>query len=54
MIVAAAIIDRTIGWIIMSVTLRLAWYGGVDLFGLGKSLAGILVTETRPPRERLK
>jgi hypothetical protein len=25
-----------------------------DLFGLCKSLGGNLVTETRPPRERLK
>jgi hypothetical protein len=54
MIVAAAIIDRTIGWMIISVTFGLALHGDADLFGLRKSLAGILVTETRPPRERLK
>jgi Kef-type K+ transport system membrane component KefB/nucleotide-binding universal stress UspA family protein len=39
-IVAAAIIDDTIGWIIMSVTFGLALHGGVDLGTLAKSVLG--------------
>ena len=42
-IVAAAIIDDTIGWIIMSVTLGLALHGGVDLPGLAQALVGIAI-----------
>lgn len=40
-IVSSAIIDDTIGWIIMSVTFGLALHGGVDLAGVGKSLMGV-------------
>ena len=42
-IVAAAIIDDTIGWIIVSVTLGLAMHGGVDLPALAQSLVGIAI-----------
>jgi Kef-type K+ transport system membrane component KefB len=42
-IVAAAIIDDTIGWIIMSVTFGLALHGGVDLSTLAQSLVGTAV-----------
>jgi Kef-type K+ transport system membrane component KefB len=41
--VAAAIIDNTIGWIIMSVTFGLALHGGVDLPSLAKSLVGTTI-----------
>src|SRR5713101_842115 len=37
-IVSAAIIDYTIGWIIISVTFGLALHGRIDLLGLAKSL----------------
>ena len=40
-IVAAAIIDDTIGWIIMSVVFGLASHRAIDLWSLGQSLAGI-------------
>ena len=40
-IVAAAIIDDTIGWIIMSVVFGLASHRAIDLRSLGESLAGI-------------
>jgi Kef-type K+ transport system membrane component KefB/nucleotide-binding universal stress UspA family protein len=39
-IVAAAIIDDTIGWIIMSVIFGLASHGAIDLWSLGQSLVG--------------
>jgi Kef-type K+ transport system membrane component KefB len=39
-IVAAAIIDDTIGWIIMSVTFGLALHGGIDPASLAQSLLG--------------
>jgi Kef-type K+ transport system membrane component KefB/nucleotide-binding universal stress UspA family protein len=39
-IVAAAIIDDTIGWIIMSVVFGLASHGAIDLWSLGQSLVG--------------
>jgi len=39
-IVAAAIIDDTIGWIIMSVVFGLASHRTIDLWSLGQSLAG--------------
>ena len=39
-IVAAAIIDDTIGWIIMSVIFGLALHGGVDLRSLAQSVVG--------------
>lgn len=42
-IVASAIIDDTIGWVIMSVTFGLALHGGVDLPGLAKSLVGVAI-----------
>ena len=42
-IVAAAIIDDTIGWIIMSVTFGLALHGGIDLPGLAQALVGIAI-----------
>ena len=42
-IVAAAIIDDTIGWIIMSVTFGFALHGGIDLAALAQSLVGIAI-----------
>jgi Kef-type K+ transport system membrane component KefB len=42
-IVAAAIIDDTIGWIIMSVIFGLALHGGVDLPTLAQSLIGTAI-----------
>src|SRR6266481_7546885 len=42
-IVAAAIIDDTIGWIILSVTFGLALHGGVDLGVLAKSILGTAI-----------
>jgi Kef-type K+ transport system membrane component KefB/nucleotide-binding universal stress UspA family protein len=42
-IVAAAIIDDTIGWIIMSVTFGLALHGGIDVAALTQSLAGTAI-----------
>jgi Kef-type K+ transport system membrane component KefB/nucleotide-binding universal stress UspA family protein len=42
-IVAAAIIDDTIGWIIMSVTFGLALHGRIDLASLAQSLLGTAV-----------
>ena len=39
-IVAAAIIDDTIGWIIMSVVFGLASHGAIDLWSLSRSLVG--------------
>jgi Kef-type K+ transport system membrane component KefB/nucleotide-binding universal stress UspA family protein len=39
-IVAAAIIDDTIGWIVMSVVFGLASHGAIDLWALGQSLLG--------------
>ena len=41
MIVSSAIIDDTIGWIIMSVTFGLALHGGIDLASVAKSLIGV-------------
>ena len=42
-IVAAAIIDDTIGWIIVSVILGLALHGGVDVPALAQSLVGTAI-----------
>jgi Kef-type K+ transport system membrane component KefB/nucleotide-binding universal stress UspA family protein len=42
-IVAAAIIDDTIGWIIVSVIFGLALHGGVDLPALAQSLLGTAI-----------
>src|SRR6266850_114180 len=42
-IVASAIIDDTIGWIIMSVTFGLAAHGGVEFSSLAQSLAGTAI-----------
>src|SRR5262249_45989972 len=42
-IVAAAIIDDTIGWIVMSVIFGLALHGGVDLSALAQSLVGTAI-----------
>src|SRR6266849_2305068 len=42
-IVAAAIIDDTIGWIIMSVTFGLALHGRIDLGSLAQSLLGTAI-----------
>jgi len=42
-IVAAAIIDDTIGWIIMSVIFGLALHGGVDLPAFAQSLVGTAI-----------
>ena len=39
-IVAASIIDDTIGWIIMSVTFGLALHGGIDFMSVTRSLVG--------------
>lgn len=39
-IVAAAIIDDTIGWIIMSVVFGLAAHGAIDMWSLGRSIIG--------------
>jgi K+:H+ antiporter len=37
---SSAIIDDTIGWIIMSITFGLALHGGIDLGSIAKSLIG--------------
>ncbi len=42
-IVAASIIDDTIGWIIMSVVFGLALHGNIDLWALARSLIGTAV-----------
>ena len=42
-IIAAAIIDDTIGWIIMSVVFGLALHGGIDLATLAQSLVGTTI-----------
>ncbi len=42
-IIAAAIIDDTIGWIIMSVVFGLALHGAIDLPSLAKSLIGTTI-----------
>jgi Kef-type K+ transport system membrane component KefB/nucleotide-binding universal stress UspA family protein len=42
-IVAAAIIDDTIGWTIMAVTFGLASHGGLDVASLGQSVLGTAV-----------
>ena len=42
-ILAAAIIDDTMGWIIMSVVFGLAAHGAIDLASLAQSLVGILL-----------
>jgi Kef-type K+ transport system membrane component KefB/nucleotide-binding universal stress UspA family protein len=42
-IVSAAIIDDTIGWIIMSVTFGLAAHGSVEFTAVAKSIVGIAV-----------
>jgi Kef-type K+ transport system membrane component KefB len=42
-IVAAAIIDDTIGWIIMSVVFGLALHGGIELRSLAQSIFGTLI-----------
>ena len=42
-IIAAAIIDDTIGWIIMSVVFGLALHGAIDLASLVKSLVGTAI-----------
>ncbi|WP_245442922.1 cation:proton antiporter [Methylobacterium terrae] len=42
-IVASAIIDDTIGWVIIAVIFSLAQGGTIDLWAVGRSLAGTLV-----------
>ena len=42
-IVAAAVIDDTIGWVIISVTFGLALQGGVDFTALARTLVGTVV-----------
>jgi len=42
-IVSAAIIDDTIGWIIISVTFGLALHGGIDITSFGETLLGVVV-----------
>jgi Kef-type K+ transport system membrane component KefB/nucleotide-binding universal stress UspA family protein len=39
-IIASAIIDDTVGWIIMAITFGLAQHGSVDLAALGRSVIG--------------
>src|SRR6202007_3007041 len=39
-IVASAIIDDTVGWIIMSVTFGLALHGGIDMMSVTSSVLG--------------
>src|SRR6201999_842502 len=39
-IVASAIIDDTVGWIIMSVTFGLVLHGGIDAMSVTRSVAG--------------
>ena len=39
-IVASAIIDDTIGWIIIAITFSLALHGGFDWLSLGQSVLG--------------
>ena len=40
-ILAAAVLDDTIGWIVMSVTLGLALHGGIDFAGVAHSVLGV-------------
>jgi Kef-type K+ transport system membrane component KefB/nucleotide-binding universal stress UspA family protein len=42
-IVASAIIDDTIGWIIIAITFGIALHGGVDPMSLAKSIIGVAV-----------
>jgi Kef-type K+ transport system membrane component KefB/nucleotide-binding universal stress UspA family protein len=42
-IVAAAVIDDTVGWIIMSITFGLALHGGVDFLAVTRSVLGTAV-----------
>ncbi|MGE4045486.1 MAG: cation:proton antiporter, partial [Acetobacteraceae bacterium] len=39
-IIAAAIVDDTIGWIIMAITFGIAQHGSVDLMSVGQSVVG--------------
>ena len=41
-IIASAIVDDTIGWIIIAITLSLALHGDFDWLSIGKSVAGTL------------
>lgn len=41
-IVAAAIIEDTVGWIIIAIILGIALHGGLDLMALGKTVAGTI------------
>lgn len=43
LIVAAAIIDDTIGWIIVAIIIGVAQHGGVELASLGKTVFGTLL-----------
>lgn len=42
-IIAAAIIEDTIGWIIIALTFGIALHGGLDAFEFGKSVLGTLI-----------
>ncbi len=42
-IVASAIMEDTIGWVIIAITFGIASHGSLDLVALGKSIAGIAV-----------
>src|SRR5579871_2015462 len=42
-IIASAIIDDTIGWIIIAIIFGLAQHGSIDALALGKSVAGTLL-----------
>ena len=42
-IVASAIIDDTVGWVIIAVTFSLAQHGTIDLFAIGQTLLGAAI-----------
>lgn len=42
-ILAAAIIDDTIGWIIIAIIFGIALHGSLDIWSLGKSIVGIIL-----------
>jgi Kef-type K+ transport system membrane component KefB/nucleotide-binding universal stress UspA family protein len=42
-LIASAIIDDTVGWVIVSITLGLAVHGQVDAFALGQSVLGTVI-----------
>ncbi|WP_414476288.1 cation:proton antiporter [Microvirga sp. M2] len=42
-ILASAIIDDTIGWVIIAITFGIALHGALDLWSLGRSIAGTIL-----------